>query len=165
MSINIVVPIVKFLIALLALLGVYPMANGQDSADPLFEIIEPPADLSPAQSAALAALRERPGVVRVGLVRLRFAPAQRAQPGAKIAFNLFPDTTVELSFAGLERQGEQGYIWRGGNSDIRNTATLAVHGENIVGNVRWEGKLYQISPLGGGLHTVAEIDQSVFKID
>jgi hypothetical protein len=147
--------IAEALALLVLLLGCAPLANGQGEATQVFELIETPDSLSAAQREALDALRARPEVVRVGLLRLRHEPAQE-----KVLFNLFPDTAVEVNAGNLTQRAEHDYSWTGGEPVSGPHASLVVQGEDVVGTVRAGGKLYQIRPLGGGVHTVAEIDES-----
>lgn len=152
--------ITAMIILLPLLLGCSQRASGQGSAENLFEAIETPEKLSAAQSKTLRGLRNQTGVVRVAVVRLRYDLAQRTKPGAKVVLTLFPGTEVELSFRSLERRADKDYTWNGGDPSSGQHATLVVAGEDVIGTVRSGGKLYQIRPIGDGLHSIAKVDES-----
>ena len=43
--------------------------------------------------------------------------------------------------------------------------SLARHGDNIWGSIRYRGQFYQVTPLGGGEHVIVKVDETKYPDD
>lgn len=91
---------------------------------------------------------------------------ERSDPaGSKdlLALNLFEDLSVAALKESETRRGEQEFTWFGKIVGARySQVVLVVKDDNITGNIWIGDKLYQVRPLGDGVHSIGEIDQAFF---
>ncbi len=82
---------------------------------------------------------------------------------ASVVLNLFGDASHPAVRDRLERRSAESYTWFGRIEGVpRSQATLVVDGDDLVANIVVEGVFYQVRPVGDGVHSIREIDQSAF---
>ena len=160
-------------VAALVLLGCLALANPAGAQREVVAESQLGLGLTPARLPHLFA--DPPGAARAA------SPAEhratfRARPvrvdegllerSVHVALNLFPDAILRAVRTDVEYRGPGRYTWHGrvegpGPSQV----TLVVENGDLAGNVRVAGRSFQIRPLGGGLHTIREIDEAAFPED
>ncbi len=114
------------------------------------------ATVTPTQAQGIEKLRQRPTSMSVTLMR-----ASIQVLGGDRARILLPEgRAAEFQKTRLERRSATDFTWFGALSDGVGSAILVVHGGDITGSLRDENDLYQIEPLGGGIHALVKIDAS-----
>lgn len=117
------------------------------------------SSLDERQADFLARVQVKPTTRDINMVDVRFKLLENVQI---MAFNLFHGKRVVLQRDRIETRATGDYSWFGNSGDGQADAILVVKGDEIVGNVRWDGELYSIRPLGNGLHVVIWVDQQGF---
>lgn len=117
--------------------------------------------LDAAQSTALARLDAQPTTARVSFVRIRL---DALEAKASTRFDLGRETIV-LPEVSLTRRAPADASWSGHTRDYRTTANLVVRAEGVTGSIRTPRGLYQLRPLGDGLHALIEVDEAAFPPD
>ena len=110
---------------------------------------------------------EQPLVVRarrVGIDFQAFSPLtdvlERGGALPVLRLNLFEDVVVQTVVESVDRTAS-GYSWSGGIAgDPMGSAAVAVNGSVVSGVVRTRGRVYEIRSVGGGQHTIREVDRS-----
>ena len=121
------------------------------------------AGLSPLRSETLEEILANPSAVdvRIGQASLE------AMRSARALSLVLPRSTVSgpellASFDDLEitERSEHDYSVYGVNESAKSEVSLVVLGEDVVGTIRFEGEVYELRPLGGGLTAVYRRDTS-----
>jgi hypothetical protein len=133
---------------------------GSTSSEMLFNAVGTDEAIPATQRAALDTLRHQAPIVRARLVRVRLEIIQRSRAGSKVILNLFSDTDLPLNTSDVTRRAENDFSWTGGDPKTTSYAMIIVKGQDLTGSVRDQGKLYQIRPVGDGLHSIAEVNES-----
>ncbi len=132
----------------------------------LFADLPVTQDLTPSQNAKIAALKQRNTVAAVHTVPLkakRFTPELLESSTADrppVVLNVAPGKTYRATGRRVEKRADS-FTWHARLAQS-GEATLVVRGENIAGQVRADGKVYSIRPLGGGLHASYEVKRDAF---
>ena len=83
-----------------------------------------------------------------------------------ISIELFPGTTAIFQRQSVDESGDSGYAWVGRvKGSPLNYASLIVDNGEVTGHIQLMHRIFQIHPLGGGLHQVIELDASKFPSD
>lgn len=134
----------------------------------LFLVSASDTDAQAAQSV-IGAL----GVVRSRAVEVNFAVlpdsaaeslAQQPASGA-LTLNLFEGVTLTAIPDHLEPRisGEAGVMWIGSISGDEYSEVVLIVGDGYVeGHIRYDGKLYQVTSMGDGVHVVNQISENEF---
>ncbi len=84
-------------------------------------------------------------------------------PKELLILNLFPDLVIPATSESIERRGEFQFTWKGKVEGIQNTqVVIVVDHDEIAANIWILDRLIQIRPIGDGIHTINEINQSAF---
>jgi len=101
-----------------------------------------------------------PTIIQSRYVHVNFNYLKEAEP---IVLNLFDHVSVTVVRERLERRSESRYSWFGHVDGMEHSSVvLTIENGNMAGNVTIDGKIYQVRPVGDGVHSVREIDQSAF---
>lgn len=125
------------------------------------------ADLSPNQSRMIQKLRGKPTTAQFRTVRLQAAQFTVDNLESAVAdkqpliLNLFDGKGYEAVGHEIRRR-KDGFTWYGVLPDAGGRATLVVRGDNITGTINVGREKYSITPLGGGVHAIVEVDQTKF---
>ena len=128
-------------------------------AQPLFSVLD--RDLAPAGSDSLAGpsvLRSRPAAVDAGLVRRAFSATSSREPSVSVSLNPFSDTVYR---GVVEHVGptSAGYTVSGSLDGVPfGSFVLVVNGDVVVGTIRADGEIYEISTIQPGVQAVRQID-------
>lgn len=104
--------------------------------------------------------RRRSGVANIP----RLAEMAAASEG-ELLLNFFDDVERTARLTEAVWRSETAFTWYGRFPDFEQDHVVIVVDlarETVTGNATIHGRLYQIRPLGGGLHETREIDQSAF---
>src|SRR5688500_1632399 len=89
--------------------------------------------------------------------------AQLTAGQEKLRFELFEGTRYEAVLSELERRGPEDVTWRGWlGKPGGDRVVLTSHGSHVAGMVFSPEGVYEIAPLAGGGHRLAQIDQDRF---
>lgn len=130
---------------------------------------EPQGGVSDARSAVAAAdptvLRSRP--VGVDWQWLSAATPDEPRAVAKmLALNFFPDAQLTAVFERGELRTAEDFTWQGRIEGVpESTVTLVRFDGVLAGNVRAGDRYFQIRYMGDGVHSVRQIDDSLFPDD
>jgi len=81
----------------------------------------------------------------------------------KLRFELFEGTRYEAVLSGLERRGPEDVTWRGWlGAPGGDRVVLTTQGAHVTGMVFSPEGVYEIAPLAGGGHRLAQIDHDRF---
>ncbi len=127
----------------------------------LFTHLQAGEELSSQGVSMLTALQEESTTAHVGIVDVHL---ETLQTGAEVNLNVSAGTTLRLSGDQIEVRAEDNFTWFAEGSDLMDHAILVVDGNDLVGSIRAEGRLYQVRPLGNGLHALIEFDESRFDL-
>jgi hypothetical protein len=119
-------------------------------------------DLADEQAALVDSLGAQPTTVgTVQLVTLDVAALLR---GDAVMLNAAADAP-ETTSASVEEIGEGTgeYLWTGESE--AGTSLMVVRDDLVTGLIRQDNVLYEVAPLGGGLHALVRLDQSKFPED
>ena len=122
--------------------------------------------------------KQDPTIIRSRYVRVKFdlltkseePPAETPQSGSiqknPIVLNLFDDVSFTAIKDRIEVRSEGRYTWYGHIDGIKHSQViLAVEDGSMAGDISVSGDLYEIRPIGEGIHAIYEIDQSAFPPD
>ncbi|MEQ9001768.1 MAG: Calx-beta domain-containing protein [Coleofasciculus sp. B1-GNL1-01] len=132
-----------------------------DYLSPIRSLLFTPA--SP-QAVANTSVTDDPEIIRDRLVEVNVE--RLAEPnqliGQSLTVNLFEDTFIDVVIERVELSSdESSWIWTGNVPDTRYSEVILVSGKEngiVVGTIRIDDTLYDISFTGNGVHTVSEID-------
>lgn len=83
-----------------------------------------------------------------------------------ITIELFPDAIVTFRRRSVDEIGDSGYAWVGDvDQNPLYYASLIVDQGQVTGHIQLLHRLFQIEPLGGGLHRVTELRANNFPPD
>ena len=122
--------------------------------------------------------KKDPTTIRSRYVRINFdlltrseAPLPDAlQPGpiqkSPIILIFFDDVFFTAVKDGIELRSENRYTWYGHIEGMAHSQVIiVVEDGSMAGDVRVSSDLYEIRPIGEGIHAIYEIDQSAFPQD
>ncbi|HZX48582.1 MAG TPA: hypothetical protein VFF47_05130 [Nitrospirota bacterium] len=122
--------------------------------------------------------RQEPTIIRSRYVRVNLdlltkseAPLQRTpQPSSiqknSIVLKLFDDVSFTVVKDRIEVRSGNRYTWYGHIEGMAHSQViLVVEDGSMAGDIRVSGDLYEIRPIGEGIHAIYEIDQSAFPPD
>ncbi len=104
------------------------------------------------------------GVKSVHGARLRAGLDKKNRRSDRVQFAVGGAKTVEHRFHHLDRDAE-GYTWVGGDPRSSNYSVMRVHGNDAMGYIRENGKLYKVESAGEGVQEVIEVDESKIMIE
>ena len=117
------------------------------------------SDATPAQSTRLQTVRGDPAVVSVDLARVNLDALQ----GNTVTLALPGGAAVATNRQTIVR-GPSDYTWIG-DMAAGGQAVLVVQDGEVTGQVQSGLKTYEITPIGGGVHALTQVDQSRFPPD
>jgi hypothetical protein len=127
-------------------------------AQELFTVLPPSRlqDATPAQTATIEKLRQRPttqslDLVQVNVNALRGDTTQLPIPNSPLR---------TLSKRSEDVTSPNDFTWHGTLTGVPGQATLVVRDGNITGTIQDQGTLYRIEPVGNGVHALIKVDQS-----
>ncbi|MEM7221641.1 MAG: M12 family metallo-peptidase [Pseudomonadota bacterium] len=98
-----------------------------------------------------AAKRSRPARLRAD-----------ALEGDSLLLDLFEDASAIAEKDWSRRKANGTHVWVGHIPGVPESKVVLAERDGVLsGSVRWAGRLYEINPSGGGLHSVEEIDESL----
>jgi hypothetical protein len=157
---------VQSIVSVVLLLGLSSsVVRGQaQPTSQLFTVLEKDKllDQTPAQSDRLASLRKLPTTKSVTVVRINPAALSSNQLGL-----LLPGVnTLHALRTGGDMRDSRDFTWTGTLEDgQRGGTTLIIRNSEVTGSISTPTGLYRISPLGGGVHALVEIDPTKFPKD
>lgn len=90
----------------------------------------------------------------------------------RINLDALKQDTVDLSLRGdvstrakkqrIDKRAEKDFTWYGQLSDVPGDAVMVIRGDTVEGTVRHGTELYKVQSVGGGVHSVIQVDQSRF---
>ncbi len=87
-------------------------------------------------------------------------------PHPYLTLNLFPDVSPTARLEKVEPRGHMQFTWIGSiPGESLSQVILVVDHDNITGNIWRGGQLFQIRPIGDGVHVIKEINQSAFPAE
>ena len=143
---------VFFLLAVLAA----PAALAQPA---LFSPTPASLALTPEQEGRLRQLQAEPGVFAIDLVRAHAAVL--GEQGA-VRLTLPGRAEAVLAPSRFERRAADDASWAGRDGAASQAVLVARRGW-VTGSVWHDGAVYEVRPLGGGLHALFRLDTSVFR--
>lgn len=142
--------------------------------DELFTDVPISTDLSVRQEKE----KQDPIIIRSRYVRVNFGLLTKSeapipdtpQPGpiqkSPIVFNLFGDVSFTTIKDRIEARSKNRYTWYGHIEGMAHSQVIiVVEDGSMAGDIRVSGDLYEIRPIGEGIHAIYEIDQSAFPPD
>ena len=122
--------------------------------------------------------KEDPTIIRSRYARVNFDLLTKSdvpvpdtlQPSpiqkSPIVLNLFNDVSFTAMNNRIEVRAENRYTWYGHIKGMAHSQViLVVEDGSMAGDIRVSGDLYEIRPIGEGIHAIYEIDQSAFPQD
>lgn len=85
-----------------------------------------------------------------------------------ITIELFRDVVATFSRVSVDEIGDSGYAWvghQGAAGNFAYFASLIVDAGQVTGHIQLLHRLFQIEPLGNGVHRVTEINPAKFPAD
>ena len=137
----------------------------------LISYIGPDFDLLPQQASQLAIHQSASTTKAVRVIKIDSSvlvtQAQRINSSDPVTLNLnlVDGVNIWLSSPTVSRLSSTEYIWRSEQPGTKNTITIAVQNEDMVGTIHANGELYQIRPIGGGLQALILVDQTAIPKD
>ncbi len=90
-------------------------------------------------------------------------PSLDARPTSPVVLNLFGDVSLALLTDRVEALSPSRFNWIGSVEGApKSRAVFVVKDNSVLGNIRVNGKVYQIRPAAEGAHAIREIDPSAF---
>jgi hypothetical protein len=117
------------------------------------------SDATPAQSTRLQTVRGNPAVVSLDIARVNLDALQ----GNTVTLALPGGDAVATNRQTIVR-GPSDYTWIG-DMAAGGQAVLVVRDGEVTGQVQSGLKTYEITPIGGGVHALTQVDQSRFPPD
>ncbi len=148
---------------LLTLASSLVAAQTRGQAPNLFEFLDAgDVQLTEDQTGRLQAFEEDPTAGDVQLVLIDLGLADMAD---SMNLNLIPGHEIPLTTTRRDERKAGDYSWFAEDRDSGSSAMLVVQGDEIVGTVRSSGQLFQVRPLGDGIHAVIEVEQDKLPPD
>jgi hypothetical protein len=129
----------------------------------LFEaLLDPHLVLSPEQQSLMRHLRELPGALDVAAVRVRIELLHSPE-----TLNVCPNPREEpvMMRGWPEEHGQGALTWHGASPVSGSRAVVVTGGSGVVATVWAPGRVYDVRPLGGGLHAAATWDPHGFPVE
>jgi hypothetical protein len=143
-------------------LSVTTVAFAGGNGNVLFIDVPVSADLSTMEDQA----KVDPTIVRSRHVHVSFdnlAGKDFSEGASDIALNLFYDVYFTAVKDRMESRSENRYTWFGHIEGAEySQVTLVVEDGTMAGNIRVDGRMFQVRYIGDGVHAIYEIDQSAF---
>ena len=107
--------------------------------------------------------KQDPTIVQIRYVQVNFDYLKEAE---SIVLNLFDHVYVTAVRERVEKRSKDRYSWFGQVAGVAPShVSLVIENGNMAGNITIEGQIYQVRPVGDGVHSVREIDQSAFPVE
>jgi hypothetical protein len=136
------------------------VASGQGRA-PLFRPV-PSTAAADARGQERGLMRARRVVVDLTTLRAAGTLQRPDSPRPALLLNLFDDVSITAELERLET-APGGTVWVGRVPGLElSSVTLSTVGQAVAGTVATPGAIYSIRYTGGGVHEIAEVDQSQF---
>ena len=105
-----------------------------------------------------------PTIVRTRFVDINFKLlGEIALPSNTVKLNLFDDVVFTAVFDRTETNSLSSYGWIGHLEGVEyGQVVLVVTNGLLAGSVSMPGAIYEVRPLGNGVHVIEDIDQSAF---
>src|SRR5262249_39217750 len=117
------------------------------------------AEMRPEQTQRVDLIKQRPTTASVTLLHVN----TNALMGESTRMSLLPEAkTLSFSKTNVETRSAKDFTWYGTLSGVPGQAILVVHDGNITGSIRDHETLYQIEPVGNGVHALIKVDQRRF---
>ena len=146
--------LVPILLILWAGSGAAAQSTRQPTNDRLFE---PAAQPRTMQATGATVIQARTVSVNWGALGTPETPAH------KVVLNLFPGAVFTAEFERTETNSLGSYAWIGNLEGIKfGQALLVVTNGLLRGHISMPGAIYEVRPVGHGLHAIEQIDQSAF---
>ena len=109
-------------------------------------------------------MMQEPEIVRCRLVEVQFDFLTNGK--SSLSLNLFDGISLQATNTRFEWRMEDSYTWFGRiPGEALGTVILSVVDGDLAGHIALPGGIFEIRPLGGGVHGIYEIDQSAFSDD
>jgi len=118
--------------------------------------------LSEQQAGLLNNLKSMATTEEINTVQVKFDVLSNVN---KINFNVAANKNIYLTTDRIEKRADGNYSWFGTEHATQSSVILVVQNNEMVGTIRSNKHLYQIRPLGGGLHVIILVDESAFPDD
>ena len=115
--------------------------------------------LTPEQEGRLRQLQAEPGVSAIDLVRADAAVLREQGP---VRLTLPGRAEAVLAPSRFERRAADDASWAGRDGAASQAVLVARRGW-VTGSIWHDGAVYEVRPLGGGLHALFRLDTSVFR--
>jgi uncharacterized integral membrane protein len=104
--------------------------------------------------------KKDPAIIRSRYVHVNFDLIKGKE--TQIVLNLFSDASFNVIKDRVEDRSANKYTWFG-HAEGKNSSQviLVVEDGNLAGNILITNELYQIRPIGNGIHAIYKIDQSL----
>lgn len=124
--------------------------------EPSFVAQASAVDLTPQQSAVLSTIKSLPTTLEAVVVRLN---TDALLSGDRISI---PLDSKSVSIINNSRRSLDGStIWSGSApNEVNGSTTLVANKQNVIGSIQTESGLYQIRPLGDGLHALVKVNNT-----
>ena len=139
---------------------------GELAAQRAPELFEAPLDPhlvpTPEQQSVMRQLRELPGALEVAAVRVRLELLRLPE-----ALNVCPNPREEpvVMRGWCEERGPGALTWHGEDPTSGSRAVVVAGKAGVVATVWAPGRVYDVRPLGGGLHAAATWDPHGFPAE
>ena len=90
----------------------------------------------------------------------------KTNSASTVQLDLFPGRSVTLTQTGFDPfMGQGTRNWSGRIEGFEDGfATLVKDGDNLIGQVQYDGEIYQIMPTDSGMHVISELDVASFPV-
>ena len=160
--------LINVLLLAMGLLWIGTVTADGEVVNQLFSDV--PASTNASIAAALSKQERQdqqdPTIVRSRYVIVNFeklAAKHLSQGAETVVLNLFADLALTAVKKRTERRSPTQYTWFGHIQGAKYSQVILVvnHG-SMAGNIRIDGKSYQVRAVGQGVHAIYEIDQPAF---
>ncbi|WP_137937688.1 M12 family metallo-peptidase [Chitinivorax sp. B] len=114
------------------------------------------AAISLDQQRMVDQIKQEKMTKQISMVKLNLAALADDTLELTLRFNL----QVQANRTRIDKRSEEDFTWYGTLSNLPGEATLVVRGDNVTGSIRSGKELYQIRPLGNGMHSLIQVDLS-----
>jgi len=161
----------NYFVALVGVIGLIAVIVGMcfvavpqsSSARQLFKVVPDEGfDQTPEQARRLAQLHKLPTTRSIMIVKIDSDALNQTQLGV-----LLPDQTRFALFkTGGEKSDARNFSWIGRSKEVpAEGAALVARDGQITGSISTPNGLYRLSPLGGGVEALVEVDSTKFPKD
>lgn len=148
--------------------GLTPPASSSDGADAVQEnllTLAPDAGLSSLERERLSDIRGRPTSRDVRVARLAEGAPAMLREGHTVRMSLTDGLQVAARGESVSRRAAEDVSWAGPLEGREGWVQMVMMDEGITATVTVDNTLYNIEPIGRGLHAVSRIDMSSFPPD